>query len=90
MFTASRASDDSESLPAWGGWIEMPGYLILFSRGGGPSPHGEGGLKYHWSVSGHGAAGSLPAWGGWIEIRGRSETCHMSTSLPAWGGWIEI
>ena len=57
----------------------------------GPSPHGEGGLKY---VANHNLPHiqrvSLPTRGGWSEMSIRDMVDKVLTSLPTRGGWIEI
>ena len=56
----------------------------------GPSPHGEGGLKWCLAHDNDRTIMSLPARGGWIEMRSLFSFSLTMLSLPARGGWIEI
>ena len=56
------------SLPTRGGWIEMKMYSTISEVAGGPSPHGEGGLKCNRKGESWLPGPSLPTRGGWIEI----------------------
>ena len=57
----------------------------------GPSPHGEGGLKFTEKFTEQQLREvSLPPRGGWIEIAGRMIRVQIFPSLPPRGGWIEI
>ena len=46
MLPAQGRPYQTKSLPAWGGWIEIHAAVNQMAATSGPSPHGEGGLKY--------------------------------------------
>ena len=68
----------------------MIGSRRIYLLGTGPSPHGEGGLKFQRHVLVLQVRQSLPTRGGWIEIHGTmDEQVAGVLSLPTRGGWIE-
>ena len=80
----------SESLPAWGVWIEIPA-LSDQRAGGRPSLPAWGvWIEILLCQEKIPSYMSLPAWGVWIEIAGNGFGALASRSLPAWGVWIEI
>ena len=56
----------------------------------GPSPHGEGGLKFLFGAGVSPPFWSLPSRGGWIEILVSLVLRVTVKSLSSRGGWIEI
>ena len=82
---AGTHSESNESLPAWGGWIEIITSDNSKSLKVGPSPHGEGGLKFLVPAHTNLHHKSLPAWGGWIEIGGTGCTAVSGGVPPRMG-----
>ena len=68
MPTTQRKPSIALSLPTRGGWIEISAARIVKKISLGPSPHGEGGLKFSTLQYLDTLNGSLPTRGGWIEI----------------------
>ena len=59
----------SESLPAWGAWVEISSAYNDQRAVTSRSPHGERGLKLQIATPPRrGRSTSLPAWGAWVEI----------------------
>ena len=68
MQGTNHCTHSHRSLPTRGGWIEINGLISDMMFSCGPSPHGEGGLKWYRMQFGEAESRSLPTRGGWIEI----------------------
>ena len=90
ILEAVKKSEFKKSLPTRGGWIEIMMLLAVAGSVSGPSPHGEGGLKYIPALISPRFSGSLPTRGGWIEMVLIFNLKYNNRSLPTRGGWIEI
>ena len=56
----------------------------------GPSPHGEGGLKWRWVGALHSPFGPSPHGEGGLKFGLSLAALPLLMSLPSRGGWIEI
>ena len=87
----SLASNDNESLPVRGAWIEMAWVMGSAWVTDCRSPCGERGLKYQQGNRDCLPARSLPVRGAWIEIEVYAKLLRNKyRSLPVRGAWIEI